>query len=385
MPLALFALFAGAFSIGTSEFVIAGILPTLSDDLGVSIPTAGLLVSLYAFGVAIGGPLLAAFTGRVNRRMLLITYVSIFTVGYVACALAPNYAALLAARLAISMIHGAYFGTALVLTSSLAPKEKTNVAVALVLAGLTVANVVGVPFGAAIGNAFGWRMTFWVVAALGALSLIAIIALIPSSKPAAGQSGNFLAEIKVLGREPVYSSLLVIVFTSMGQFAIFTYIAPVLIGVSGVSAQAVPAILVAFGVGSTIGVLVGGRLADWNLMGTLITVLAAQVVTYLLMVSFVGYAWPMAALVLVWGALAFAFGAPVQSRIISNTTDAPLLASSLIPSAFNISIAAGAFFGGVLIENGTPYAALPWAGALGAAGALAIAVLSFRKLKRASA
>jgi DHA1 family inner membrane transport protein len=380
MSLALLALFAAAFAIGTSEFVIAGILPAVSTDLDISIPTAGLLVSLYALGVAVGGPLLATFVSRYPRKLLLLIYVSIFTVGYVFCALAPNYAALLVARVVIALIHGAYFGTAMVMASAIVEEKRRGFAIALVLAGLTVANIIGVPLGTAIGTAHGWRMTFWTVAALGAVSLALIAALVPMDGAHEGRQGSLLAEIKVLAREPVYSSLFVIILQTVGQFALFTYIAPLLTDVSGVPLEVVPWLLLLFGVGSTIGVLVGGRLADWKLMGSLVGILSIQVVTYLLIVAFIGSPWITAALVLVWGALAFAFGSPVQTRIISNTQDAPLLAASLIPSAFNIAIAAGAWLGGALIDNGFGYASLPWTGVISSALAVLVATLSWRRI-----
>ncbi|MEQ1771724.1 MAG: MFS transporter, partial [Devosia sp.] len=385
MPPALLALFAAAFAIGTSEFVIAGILPDVSTDLGITIPTAGYLVSLYALGVAIGGPLLATFAGRFSRKLLLLIYVGIFTIGYVACALAPNYATLLVFRVLIALIHGAYFGTAMVVSITLVEESRRGFAVALILAGLTVANVVGVPLGAAIGIAYGWRMTFWAVALLGVLSFIAIAMLLPRDSAPAARGGNLLAEIKVLGREPVYTSLLIILLQTVGQFALFTYISPLLTEVSGVPPNIIPWLLLIFGVGSTIGVLIGGRLADWRLMASLTGILALQVIIYLLMGLFVAQPWLMALLVLVWGSTVFAFGSPVQTRILSNTQDAPLLAASLIPSAFNISIAFGAWIGGVMIEAKLGYGTLPWLGAIGAALSVAVALMSWSRARRAGA
>lgn len=382
MPFALFALFAAAFAIGTSEFVIAGILPAVSTDLGISIPTAGLLVSLYALGVAVGGPLLATFTGRYSRKILLLAYVTIFTIGYVVCALAPNYAALLVARIVIALIHGAYFGTAMVVSTSVVPENRRGFAVSLILAGLTVSNIVGVPIGTAIGNAFGWRMTFWAVAALGVLSFAAIALLVPRDGAHETRGGSLLAEIKVLAREPVYSSLLIILLQTVGQFALFTYISPLLTDVSGVPLDVVPWLLLIIGVGSTIGVLVGGRLADWRLMASLTGILAIQVLIYLLMGLFVGAPWLMTGLLLIWGATVFAFGSPVQTRILTNTRDAPLLAASLIPSAFNVSIAFGAWLGGTLIDRGYGYGALPWVGVIGAALSVAVVLYSWSRARK---
>jgi DHA1 family inner membrane transport protein len=378
MPIAIYALFAAAFAIGTSEFVIAGILPEVSGDLGVSIPTAGLLVSFYAFGVAVGGPVLALFTGSAPRRLLLLIYVGIFTVGHVLCALAPNYDLLMAARIGIALIHGAYFGTAMVVATALAPVERRGSAVALLLAGLTVANIIGVPLGTAIGQNFGWRATFWCVGLLGALAFVAIVLLIPKLPGVPASQGSVMREIKALGRAPVYMSLLVIIFATIGQFAVFTYISPLLTEISGIPASMVPWLLLLFGVGSTIGVLVGGRLADWKLMPSLIGILIIETIVLALMGLLAWQPYVMALLVLVWGSLAFAFGSPVQSRILGNTTDAPMLASTLIPSAFNVAIALGALLGGALIEAGSSYAILPWIGALGALISVLIAIVSWR-------
>jgi DHA1 family inner membrane transport protein len=382
MPASLLALFAAAFAIGTSEFVIAGILPAVSTDLAISIPTAGLLVSLYALGVAIGGPLLATFTGRYPKKRLLLIYVGIFTVGYVFCAIAPNYNALLIARFLIALIHGAYFGTAMVVATKIVEPNRRGFAVALILAGLTVANIIGVPIGTAIGTAFGWRMTFWAVSALGIAAFFLISLLVP--RPGADEEahGNFAAELRVLAREPVLTSIAVIIIQTIGQFALFTYISPLLTTVSGIDLWVVPWLLLLFGVGSTIGVLAGGRLADWKLMASLTGILALQVVVYLLMVPLAGMPWVMGGLVLLWGALGFAFGAPAQTRILINTKDAPLLASSLIPSSFNIAMAFGAWFGGTLIDHGSSYAVLPWIGAVSAALATVVSAVSWARERR---
>jgi DHA1 family inner membrane transport protein len=383
MTLALFALFAAAFAIGTSEFVIAGILPAVSTDLSISIPTAGYLVSVYALGVAVGGPLLATFTGRFARKRLLLAFVSIFTVGYVFCALAPNFASLLTARVVIALIHGAYFGTAMVVATSVVEENRRGFAVGLILSGLTVANIVGVPLGTAIGNSFGWRMTFWAVAALGIVSLALIAALVPADKAHAAQQGNLLAELRALAREPVATSLAVIVIQTVGQFALFTYISPLLTTVSGISLETVPWLLLAAGIGSTIGVLAGGRLADWKLMATLTGCLALQIVIYALLGVLETVPWVMAPLLLIWGATCFAFGSPAQTRILNNTRDAPTLAANLIPSAFNVSIAFGAWFGGALIDRGFSYGILPWIGCVTAVLATAISAWSWVRERRA--
>ena len=383
MSAALLALFAAAFAIGTSEFVIAGILPAVSSDLSISIPTAALLVSLYALGVAVGGPLLATFTGRYPKKRLLLIYVGIFVVGYAFCAVAPSFTSLLVARICIALIHGAYFGTAMVVATAVVEEKRRGFAVALILSGLTVANIIGVPIGTAIGTAFGWRMTFAAVCGLGLAAFALIALLVPSTGTGDTPHGNLAAELKVLTREPVYSSIAVIIVQTVGQFALFTYISPLLTSVSGIDIDVVPWLLLLFGVGSTIGVLTGGRMADWKLMASLTGILALQVVIYLLMIPLAHLPWAMGALVLVWGALGFAFGAPAQTRILVNTRDAPLLASSLIPSSFNVAMAFGAWFGGTLIDHGSSYAVLPWIGVVSAALATAISALSWARERRA--
>ena len=322
--------------------------------------------------------MLALFTGSISRKRLLVIYVAIFTAGHVLCAIAPNYPLLLLARVAVSLIHGAFFGTAMVASTGLVTENKRGAAVALVLAGLTVANIVGVPVGTFIGSALGWRWTFWAVAALGALALALLTVFVPMDRGVATAQGSLRREFRALGREPVVTSLLIIISTTVGQFAIFTYISPLLTEVSELPADFVPLLLLLFGLGSTVGVLVGGRLADWKLMPSLIGILAAQVVVYTLMALLVGSAIAMAVLVLCWAALSFAFGSPVQTRILNNARDAPTLAANLIPSAFNVAIAAGAWLGGTLIEHGASYAVLPWLGVVGAVAAVTIAVTSSR-------
>ena len=385
MTLALLALFAAAFAIGTAEFVIAGILPAVSGDLAISIPTAGLLVSIYALGVAIGGPVLATFTGRYKRKLLMLIYIGIFAVGHVLCALAPTYELLLAARVAIALIHGAYFGTAMVVATSVVAEDKRGFAVSLILAGLTVANIIGVPLGTAIGNAFGWRTTFWAVTLLGIVSFALVFLLVPDERAPTPAQGSLLREVKALAREPVLTSILIIILQTIGQFALFTYISPLLTGVSGISLDVVPWLLFLIGIGSTIGVLIGGRLADWKLMPSLVAVLALQTVIFVLMALLVRIPWIMAALLLLWGATAFAFGSPVQTRILNNTRDAPTLAANLIPSAFNVAIAAGAWLGGALIANGFSYDVLPWVGLVSAALATLVALVSALRERKPAA
>ncbi|MCF1743483.1 MFS transporter [Paradevosia shaoguanensis] len=378
MPLPLIALFLAAFGIGTAEFVIAGLLPEVSVDLGVSIPTAGFLITAYAIGVAVGGPIVTLLTSRYSRRNTILALIAVFTIGQALCAIAPNYPMLMAARLLVSIGHGAFFGVAAIVATRLVAPEKAGSAVSMLLAGITVANILGVPGGTAIGNALGWRATFWAVGLLGLLSLLAIMLLLPADKPEATHERTSLsAQFKVLGRPVILLSFAIIIVAMIGQFAVFTYIAPYLITVTNVPQNLVPWLLLLFGVGSTIGVLVGGRLADWKLMPSLIGMLLALTVVYAAMALSSYHAIAMGICILLWSGLSFGFGAPVQTRILRASADAPNLASPLIPTAFNLGIALGASIGAAALDHGWGYVSLAWIGSAVSLAAAVIAVVSW--------
>lgn len=378
MPLPLIALFLAAFGIGTAEFVIAGLLPEVSVDLGVSIPTAGFLITAYAIGVAVGGPIVTLLTSRYSRRNTILALIAVFTIGQALCAIAPNYPMLMAARLLVSIGHGAFFGVAAIVATRLVAPEKAGSAVSMLLAGITVANILGVPGGTAIGNVLGWRATFWAVGLLGLLSLLAIMLLLPADKPEATHERTSLsAQFKVLGRPVILLSFAIIIVAMIGQFAVFTYIAPYLITVTNVPQDLVPWLLLLFGVGSTIGVLVGGRLADWKLMPSLIGMLLALTVVYAAMALSSYHAIAMGICILLWSGLSFGFGAPVQTRILRASADAPNLASPLIPTAFNLGIALGASIGAAALDHGWGYVSLAWIGSAVSLTAAVIAVVSW--------
>jgi DHA1 family inner membrane transport protein len=385
MSLPLFALFFAAFGIGTNEFVIAGLLPDVANDLGISIPDAGYLITLYALGIAIGGPLTAIALGRFERKRTLLALVAVFVIGQAACALAPNFAAIAVVRVILAFAHGAFFGVAAIVATSLVAPERRGSAVALLLAGITVANILGVPAGTAIGNAFGWRTTFWVVGLLVLLGWLGIASAVPTMKQASTAARPRLAqEIGVLGRQAVFMSFGVIVVAMIGQFSLFTYIAPLLTEVTGVTEGTVPWLLLLFGLGSTVGVLLGGRLADWKLMPTLLAMLLLNALAYAAIGLVIHAPVPMGIAIFVWGGLAFGFGAPAQARILRATTDAPNLASPLIPSAFNVGIALGATIGSLALEHGFGYASLPWVGVIVSVLALLIALASWSMERRAA-
>lgn len=375
MPLPIVALFIAAFAFGSTEFVIAGILPQVADGLSVSIPQAGYLVTAYALGIAIGGPVATVLTANWPRRRLLIALALVFVAGQVACALAPGFASMLAFRIVVAVAHGVYFGVAMVVAVSLVAPERRGMAVAFVLAGLTVSNILGVPAGAAIGNALGWRATFWAMFALGIVALAAMIALLPAARGEAAPAAGLRKEIRVLGRQQVWTSLIVMLMLMLGQFVPYTYIAPLLSEVTGLSQQTIPLVLLLNGVGATAGVFIGGRLAGWKLMPSLIALLVVQSLVLVGIYLFAAQPVPMVALLTVWGCINFAIGTPIQTRILASTTDAPNLASSLIPAGFNVGIALAATLGSLMLEAGSGYRALPLLGVgsmlVGAAVALA--------------
>lgn len=384
MPLPLIALFLAAFAFGTTEFVIAGVLPQVAEGLGVSVPSAGYLVSGYALGIAIGGPLLTLATSKVSRKALLIALAIAFTVGQVACAVAPDFLSMLALRVAVAVAHGAYFGVAMVVAVSLVRPEQRGMAIALVLSGLTVSNIIGVPVGTAIGNLWGWRATFWVMSILGVVSLLAIAALLPRTTGASTKSAGLAREVRALGRQQVWTSLILMLMLMlmMGQMTLYTYITPFLEEVTGLSKAQVPWVLLLNGVGATIGVFVGGRLADWKLMPSIITLFALQAVMLAVIYAVSPNPLPMVVAITLWGALNFAIGAPIQARILSWTADASNLASSLIPSGFNVGIALASSVGAVMLSAGYGYRALPVLGAAAMVVGVAVALISYTAERR---
>ena len=385
MPLPLFALFVAAFAIGTTEMIVAGLLPALAADLSVDIPTAGLLITGYALGVAIGGPILALATSRLPRRALLLTMMVVFIAGNALCALATNYWLLMGARLVISASHGVFFGVALIIATRLVSKGRQASAVSLVVAGITFANVIGVPIGTAIGNAFGWRMAFWAVAGIGVVATIGLATMIPAMPRSAHASQSLAAEFRAVLRQPVLTSYAIIALSMIAVFVPVTFIVPILTRVTGISTGVVPVLLFVSGVGGIAGNLVGGRLGDWKPMPVLITVLVLECALYCVSLVAVYHAVAMAAVYFLWSLVGFAVSAPVQSRILAAAHDAPNLVSTLISTAYNVGIAGGAWLGGVALNSGWHYAQLPGISALFMAFALVVALAAWALDRRAAA
>jgi len=368
--LPILALAVGAFGIGVTEFAPMGMLPVIAGDLGVSIPVAGLLISAYAFGVMLGAPLMTLTTGRVPRRTLLIGLMAIFTLGNLLAAVSTSYGMLLAARLITSLNHGAFFGVGAIVAAGLVPKNRQAGAVAAMFMGLTIANVVGVPLATWAGDQIGWRTSFWGIAALGVLAMIALrLTLLKVPAPA---DGNALAELKVLGRGPVLAALALTVIGSSAMFTVFTYITPILQQETHASIGFVTAMLVTYGVGLTVGNWLGGKFADRSVDRTLIVTLgslAALLVAFAFAMPFAGVS---AVLIFFWGVASFALVPPLQMRVMAAASDAPNLASAVNIGAFNLGNAIGAALGGAVIGAGLGFPAVALAGAAASAVGLVI-------------
>jgi DHA1 family inner membrane transport protein len=374
---ALYALTAGAFGIGTTEFVIMGLLLQVGTDFHVSIPAAGLLVSGYALGVVVGAPLLTAMTGRLPRKATLIGLMAIFTIGNIACALAPSYALLMTARVITAFAHGTFFGVGSVVATGLVPPDRKASAIATMFTGLTVATLLGVPAGSWIGLHFGWRATFWAVSAIGVVAMLVIAVLVPADRGVPRETMTFRSELQVLTRPQVLLGLLATVIGFAGVFTVFTYIQPILTRITGFTDAAVSPVLLVFGVGMIAGNVLGGRLADRKLVPALLGTLISLAVVLGAM-TFALHSKPAAVLFTgLLGAAMFATVAPLQLRVLQKAAGAgENLASSLNIAAFNLGNALGAWMGGVVIDHGPGLTAVTWVAALMTLAGLAVASFS---------
>ncbi|EKA5634976.1 MFS transporter [Vibrio navarrensis] len=385
MPLALLALTLSAFAIGTTEFVIVGLIPTMAADLAVSIPSAGLLVSLYALGVAIGAPVLTALSGKWNRKYVLLAVMSLFVVGNLLAWQAPGYNTLILARILTGLAHGVFFSIGSTIATGLVPKEKAASAIALMFTGLTVALVTGVPLGTYIGQTFGWQATFLIVALLGLIALIGSAFLVPNNlkQPAAAK---FSSQLRVLTQPRL---LLVYAITALGYggtFTAFTFLAPILQQEAGFSASAISIIMLVYGVSVAIGNLWGGKMADKMGQVKALTIIFTGLAAILVVFNFAAVQ-PMAAVatILLWGAFAFGNVPGLQVYVVKlaeqYAPDAVDVASGLNIAAFNVGIALGSWGGGVIVAK-AGLMHTPWVGALIVLLALALTRLSGRLDKR---
>ncbi|MBN9303762.1 MAG: hypothetical protein BGO82_15435 [Devosia sp. 67-54] len=379
MPPAVFALALAAFCIGSTEFIVSGILLSVSGDLGVSIPTAGLLVTGYAAGVAIGGPLLGLLLTRIPLKPAILGVMTIFAIGQLLCALAPNYELLLGARLVSACGHGVFFGVASVAVSQLVPAERRGAALSLFVGGITVANILGLPGGTAIGNAFGWRITFVVIAALAVLSVVAVFIALPAQTRGEAQADAPLRlQARQLLHQEVFLTYLAIAVIMVGQLAFGTFQVAMLTRVTGIAEAAVPYYLLLGGAGAVTGIWLGGKGADWNIDASILIVIAGQILTFALLL--VAVYDPIAVGIMLFFSAFFGFGfsTPVQLRILHGARAAPRLASTMVSTAYNTGIAAGAALGAVLLSGGLSFALLPAIGIVTSTLAGIIALISVR-------
>lgn len=377
MPVSLLALALSAFAIGTTEFVIMGLLPNVANDLQVSIPLAGWLISGYALGVAIGAPIMAVLTAKLPRKKTLLLLMVIFIFGNLMCALSYSYGFLMLARVITALCHGAFFGIGAVVAANLVAPNRRASAVALMFTGLTLANVLGVPLGTALGQALGWRSTFWAVAIIGVASLFALYKKLPDKKDE--EPTDLRKEMGALRGLGLWLSLSITVFFSAAMFALFTYIAPVLTEVTGVSEHGVSWTLLLIGLGLTIGNVVGGRLADWRLGATL-TLIFLLIAVFSALFSWTSVNLLAAEVTLFfWAMVSFAAVPALQINVVTYGKNAPNLVSTLNIAAFNVGNALGAWVGGAVIAHGMGLTAVPLAASgLGLIG-FVLCIVTFRR------
>lgn len=381
MPLALYALAVATFAIGTTEFVIVGLIPEIATDLGVSIPTAGLLVSLYALSITLGTPIFSALTSALPRRELAIGLMALFTICNLSAAISPNYATLLLSRIVMAVAHGVFFGVGAACASSLVLKSKAGSAIAVMMGGLTVAMVAGVPFGSWIGQLFGWRTPFLVVTGMGTVAVLGLTWLLPFEIPNE-PPGSFASQLTLLGNRHLATMYLLTVVGFGGTFVVFTFLSPLLTDITGVPKEAVNIALLIFGATTVVGNLAGGKLSD--LLGTrraMIILLCGLVVSFIAIRLAIHNQGATFAVIAVWGAFAFAIPPVMQAGVVATAKlvapDALGTASGFNIAAFNLGISSGSFIGGQLFKGpgllATPYASIGMATV-----ALLIAVVALR-------
>lgn len=356
LPVAAYVLTLSTFVMGTSEFIVMGLLPTVARSFSVSLPAAGWLITAYALGIAVGGPIVALSTTRIPRKRLITILMTTFIIGNALCALAPTYASMMAARIVTAIGQGAFFGIGAVLAARLVPEHRRASAIATMFGGLTLANVLGVPAGTAIGHWAGWRMPFWTIAALGIVALIGLLAALPNQHDE--EPVDLRGEIRALANARIWGALATTVLFTTATFPLFTYIAPIL-GLTSASSHDLTLSLLLVGVGLTIGNHLGGRLADWDVIRALTGIAAAMALVSL------SLRWTSTNLVSAnlnwfgWGVATFAAIPALQFHIMRFGHQAPNLVSTLNIGAFNVGIALGARVGGVALGAGYALLDLP--------------------------
>lgn len=384
MPIGLIALALGGFGIGLTEFVIMGLLPEVAADFQVSEATAGWLISGYALAVVVGALLLTAAVTRFDRKPVLAVLLVLFITGNLVSAIAPGYGMMMIGRIIAALAHGAFFGIGAVVAADMVAPTKKAGAIAIMFTGLTAANVLGVPFGTMLGQAAGWRSTFWAITVIGVIALLGILALVPKAGHGDTTPGTLRSELRAFRSGQVWLSILVTILGYGGMFGAFTYIAFTLTEVSGFAASTVPWLLIVFGVGLFIGNTIGGKAADRNVDRTLIVVLSVLVVVLVGFALAAGNQVLTVASIVLMGGFGFAAVPGLQMRVMKYAASAPTLASGANIGAFNVGNALGAWLGGVTITAGLGYTSPIWAGAGITLLGLAVMIIAAAGTKRAA-
>ncbi|MEU8526212.1 MULTISPECIES: Cmx/CmrA family chloramphenicol efflux MFS transporter [Streptomyces] len=377
MPLAVYILGLSVFALGTSEFMLSGLLPPIADDMNVSIPRAGLLISAFAIGMVVGAPLLAAGTLRLPRKTTLVALITVFGLGQVAGALAPTYEVLFASRVISAFACAGFWAVGAAVAVAMVPEDARARAMAVMIGGLSIANVLGVPAGAFLGEHLGWRSAFWAVGAASAIALVGVLTRIPHI-PLPATKPRLRPELVVYRDRQVWLTVVMIAMVAGGVFCAFSYLAPLLTDVAGLDQSWVSGVLAIFGVGALIGTMIGGRAADRHMFGVLLTGIAASTLLLVAIALFASNPVAVVVLTFLLGVSMFATAPGLNARMFGVTTAAPTLGAATATAAFNIGNTGGPWLGGTVIDAGLGYAATAWAGAAMAVVALAAAAVSHR-------
>lgn len=377
MPLAVYILGLSVFALGTSEFMLSGLLPPIADDMNVSIPRAGLLISAFAIGMVIGAPLLAVATLKLPRRTTLITLISVFGLGQVAGALAPTYEVLFASRVVSAFACAGFWAVGAAVAIAMVPVNARARAMAVMIGGLSIANVLGVPLGAFLGENLGWRSAFWAVGAASAVALVGVSTLIPRI-PVPDEKPQLRREMSIYRDRQVWLSIVVTALAAGGVFCAFSYLAPLLTDVAGLDSGWVPTVLALFGLGALVGTVVGGRVADAHLFGVLMSGIAASTVFLGALALFASNQVAVITLSFLLGLSAFYTAPALNARMFNVAGAAPTLAGATTTAAFNLGNTGGPWLGGSVIEADFGFASTAWAGAAMTVLALAAVVVSLR-------
>jgi DHA1 family chloramphenicol resistance protein-like MFS transporter len=381
MPVAVYVLGLSVFALGTSEFMLSGLLPPIAADMGVSIPRAGLLISAFAIGMVVGAPLLAVATLRLPRRTTLIALISLFGLGQVAGALAPSYGFLFASRIVSALACAGFWAVGAAVAIAMVRQDQRARAMAVMIGGLSIANVLGVPAGAFLGEHLGWRSAFWAVGLASAVALAGILALIPRI-PLPGTRPRLGRELRIYRDRQVWLSIGTTALAAGGVFCAFSYLSPLLTDVAGLDARWVPWILGLFGIGALVGTTVGGRIADAHLFGVLLWGITASTVFLTALALLAPHPVAAVALSFLIGVSAFFTAPALNARMFNVAGAAPTLAGATTTAAFNLGNTGGPWLGGTVIDAGLGFAATAWAGAAMTVTAIALAAIALRLERR---